>query len=126
MAVSRFEPPRVRSRLPVGLGDQTGQVRLVQGFELDRRPSPAGPVKPTIVVPVHPSGSSNLDFSLLCHGPLWGAPKIPDSGSDMILVWNGDRYGSAETHLFMVIETSRPVAVVARELGLVEGALGNW
>jgi hypothetical protein len=31
---------------------------------------------------------------------LWGAPKIPDSGSDMILVWNGDRYGSAETHLF--------------------------
>jgi transposase len=26
----------------------------------------------------------------------------------------------------MVIETSRPVAVVARELGLVEGALGNW
>jgi transposase-like protein len=26
----------------------------------------------------------------------------------------------------MVIETSRPVAVVARELGLVEGTLGNW
>jgi transposase-like protein len=26
----------------------------------------------------------------------------------------------------MVIETSRPVAQVARELGLVEGTLGNW
>jgi len=26
----------------------------------------------------------------------------------------------------MVIATSRPVAVVARELGLVEGTLGNW
>jgi transposase-like protein len=26
----------------------------------------------------------------------------------------------------LVIETSRPVAVVARELGLVEGTLGNW
>jgi len=25
-----------------------------------------------------------------------------------------------------VIETSRPVAVVARELGLNEGTLGNW
>jgi transposase len=26
----------------------------------------------------------------------------------------------------MVIETSRPIAQVARELGLVEGTLGNW
>ena len=26
----------------------------------------------------------------------------------------------------LVIETSRPVAVVARELGLLEGTLGNW
>jgi transposase-like protein len=26
----------------------------------------------------------------------------------------------------MVIETSRPVAVVARELGLLDGTLGNW
>lgn len=26
----------------------------------------------------------------------------------------------------LVIETSRPVAQVARELGLVEGTLGNW
>lgn len=26
----------------------------------------------------------------------------------------------------MVIETSRPVAIVARELGLNEGTLGNW
>lgn len=26
----------------------------------------------------------------------------------------------------MVIETSRPIAVVARELGIVEGTLGNW
>jgi transposase len=26
----------------------------------------------------------------------------------------------------MVIETSRPIAAVARELGLVEGTLGNW
>ncbi|NEC93101.1 transposase, partial [Streptomyces sp. SID12501] len=26
----------------------------------------------------------------------------------------------------MVIETSRPVAQVARELGLGEGTLGNW
>jgi transposase len=26
----------------------------------------------------------------------------------------------------MVLETSRPVAQVARELGLVEGTLGNW
>lgn len=26
----------------------------------------------------------------------------------------------------MVIETSRPVAEVARELGIVEGTLGNW
>jgi transposase len=26
----------------------------------------------------------------------------------------------------MVIDTGRPVAVVARELGLVEGTLGNW
>ena len=26
----------------------------------------------------------------------------------------------------MVIETSRPIAVVARELGLLEGTLGNW
>jgi transposase-like protein len=25
-----------------------------------------------------------------------------------------------------VIETSRPIAVVARELGIVEGTLGNW
>jgi hypothetical protein len=25
-----------------------------------------------------------------------------------------------------VIETSRPIAAVARELGLVEGTLGNW
>jgi transposase len=26
----------------------------------------------------------------------------------------------------MVVETSRPIAVVARELGLLEGTLGNW
>jgi transposase len=26
----------------------------------------------------------------------------------------------------MVIETSRPIAVVARDLGLLEGTLGNW
>lgn len=26
----------------------------------------------------------------------------------------------------MVIETSRPVAQVAKELGIVEGTLGNW
>ncbi len=26
----------------------------------------------------------------------------------------------------MVIETSRPIAEVARELGIVEGTLGNW
>ena len=26
----------------------------------------------------------------------------------------------------MVIETSRPIAQVARELGIVEGTLGNW
>ena len=26
----------------------------------------------------------------------------------------------------MVIETSRPIARVARELGIVEGTLGNW
>ncbi|WP_420716539.1 transposase [Streptomyces sp. H27-H1] len=26
----------------------------------------------------------------------------------------------------MVLETSRPVAQVARELGLIEGTLGNW
>jgi transposase len=26
----------------------------------------------------------------------------------------------------LVIETSRPVAQVARELGIVEGTLGNW
>lgn len=25
-----------------------------------------------------------------------------------------------------VVETSRPIAVVARELGIVEGTLGNW
>lgn len=26
----------------------------------------------------------------------------------------------------MVIESSRPIAVVARELGLLDGTLGNW
>lgn len=26
----------------------------------------------------------------------------------------------------MVVETSRPIAVVARELGLLEGTLGSW
>lgn len=26
----------------------------------------------------------------------------------------------------MVIETSRPIAQVARDLGIVEGSLGNW
>ncbi len=26
----------------------------------------------------------------------------------------------------MVVETARPIAEVARELGLVEGTLGNW
>jgi transposase-like protein len=26
----------------------------------------------------------------------------------------------------MVIETSRPIAQVARELGIVEGTVGNW
>ena len=26
----------------------------------------------------------------------------------------------------LVIETSRPIAQVARELGIVEGTLGNW
>jgi transposase len=26
----------------------------------------------------------------------------------------------------MVIETSQPIAKVARELGIVEGTLGNW
>ncbi|MCW2889614.1 MAG: family transposase, partial [Streptosporangiaceae bacterium] len=26
----------------------------------------------------------------------------------------------------LVIETSRPIAQVARELGVVEGTLGNW
>ncbi len=26
----------------------------------------------------------------------------------------------------MVVETTRPIAQVARELGLVEGTLGNW
>ena len=26
----------------------------------------------------------------------------------------------------MVIETSRPIAQVAKELGIVEGTLGNW
>lgn len=27
----------------------------------------------------------------------WGAPKIPDRGSNMIFVWNGDVHGTAET-----------------------------
>ena len=26
----------------------------------------------------------------------------------------------------MVVDTSRPIAAVARELGIVEGTLGNW
>jgi hypothetical protein len=30
----------------------------------------------------------------------WSAPKIPDRGSNMISVWNGDVYGTAEAHLF--------------------------
>jgi transposase len=31
-----------------------------------------------------------------------------------------------EESVKMVIETSRPIAQVARELGIVEGTLGNW
>lgn len=31
-----------------------------------------------------------------------------------------------EQAVLRVIETSRPIAVVARELGIVEGTLGNW
>lgn len=38
------------------------------------------------------------------------------------------RYSSEfrEEAVKAVIETSRPIAVVARELGIVEGTLGNW
>ena len=31
-----------------------------------------------------------------------------------------------EESVKMVIETSRPIAQVAKELGIVEGTLGNW
>jgi hypothetical protein len=30
----------------------------------------------------------------------WSAPKIPDRGSNMISVWNGDVHGTAEAVLF--------------------------
>jgi len=30
----------------------------------------------------------------------WSAPKIPDRGSDMIFVWNGDEHGATEASLF--------------------------
>ena len=33
-------------------------------------------------------------------GAVWSAPKIPDRGSNMISVWNGDVHGAAETDLF--------------------------
>jgi transposase len=41
--------------------------------------------------------------------------------------WTAHRhYEYREEAVKMVIETSRPIAVVARELGLNEGTLSNW
>jgi WD40 repeat protein len=36
---------------------------------------------------------------LLYQAAYWGAPRIPDRGSNMILVWDGDGYGTAEADL---------------------------
>jgi transposase len=50
-------------------------------------------------------------------------------------VWKGERIASTEEEFLsvfkdeavkMVIETSRPIARVAKELGINEGTLGNW
>ncbi len=67
--------------------------------------------------------------------PLWGAPKLPDSPSNRMDVWKGVSIVPSEEELppefkdeavKMVIETSRPIARVAKELGINEGTLGNW
>jgi hypothetical protein len=64
----------------------------------------------------------------------WAAPSFPDKGSTKILFWKV-RNCARETSEFFpgiqaeavkrVTESSRPVARVARELGILEGALGN-
>jgi hypothetical protein len=48
----------------LGSGDQADQVaQLVQGLELDRWPTSAGSVQSTVVIPIHPCRSGDVDFS---------------------------------------------------------------
>jgi hypothetical protein len=48
----------------LGSGDQADQVaQFVQGLELDRWPTSAGSVQSTVVIPIHPCRSGDVDFS---------------------------------------------------------------
>ena len=68
--------------------------------------------------------------------PIWGAPNFPDSPSIRMDNLGKAKFLSRPKKSFspefkdeavkMVIETSRPIARVAKELGINEGTLGNW
>src|SRR5947209_5248319 len=56
----------------LGSGDQADQVaQLVQGLELDRWPALAGSVQSTVVVPIHPCRSGDVDLSYIVPWPAW-------------------------------------------------------
>ena len=67
---------------------------------------------------------------------LWRASEIPDTGSNRVRPGMEDgecqngagslRMSSKDEAVKMVIETSRPIAEVARDIHVNEGTLGNW
>src|SRR5450755_773014 len=78
------------------------------------------------------SGSSGTPTS---PPPRWGAPSFPDShpigwtsGKVKFLPRPKKSFSPEfkDEAVKMVIETSRPIARVAKELGINEGTLGNW
>ena len=67
--------------------------------------------------------------------PRWRASHFPDCGSFRILSWKGPELpGKIKNYspefrdeaARLVVETSRAIADVARELGISETSLGNW
>ena len=98
------------------------------------------PVLPRPVTPV--TGEALISYlTRLAHAShltlteVWRASHFPDCGSFRILSWKGPELpGKIKNYspefrdeaARLVVETSRAIADVARELGISETSLGNW
>ena len=80
-------------------------------------------------------GSTPLVLATASANAVWRASHFPDCGSFRILSWKGPELpGKIKNYspefrdeaARLVVETSRAIADVARELGISETSLGNW